>query len=86
MARERLRAAVGLGAGGGTDNLARIIEPLVSKGLGQPLVIAEMTLAPAMLTALYSPRSMALVELTISAVASGHLDAKGPADAFGFAA
>ena len=27
------------GAGGGTDNLARIIEPLVSKALGQPLVI-----------------------------------------------
>ena len=30
---------VPFGAGGGTDNLARIIEPLVSKGLGQTMVI-----------------------------------------------
>ena len=34
-----VRLVVPFGAGGGTDNLARIIEPLVSKGLGQPLVI-----------------------------------------------
>ncbi len=34
-----IRLVVPFGAGGGTDNLARIIEPLVSKGLGQPLVI-----------------------------------------------
>jgi tripartite-type tricarboxylate transporter receptor subunit TctC len=34
-----IRLIVPFGAGGGTDNLARIIEPLVSKGLGQPLVI-----------------------------------------------
>jgi len=34
-----IRLVVPFGAGGGTDNLARIIEPLVSKGLGQPIVI-----------------------------------------------
>jgi tripartite-type tricarboxylate transporter receptor subunit TctC len=34
-----IRMIVPFGAGGGTDNLARIIEPLVSKALGQPLVI-----------------------------------------------
>ncbi len=34
-----IRVVVPFGAGGGTDNLARIIEPLVSKTLGQPLVI-----------------------------------------------
>ena len=34
-----IRLVVPFGAGGGTDNLARIIEPLVSKALGQPLVI-----------------------------------------------
>jgi tripartite-type tricarboxylate transporter receptor subunit TctC len=34
-----VRLIVPFGAGGGTDNLARIIEPLVSKGLGQPIVI-----------------------------------------------
>jgi tripartite-type tricarboxylate transporter receptor subunit TctC len=34
-----VRMIVPFGAGGGTDNLARIIEPLVSKALGQPLVI-----------------------------------------------
>ncbi len=34
-----IRLVVPFGAGGGTDNLARIIEPLVSKALGQSLVI-----------------------------------------------
>jgi tripartite-type tricarboxylate transporter receptor subunit TctC len=34
-----VRLIVPFGAAGGTDNLARIIEPFVSKGLGQPLVI-----------------------------------------------
>ena len=34
-----IRLVVPFGAGGGTDNLARIIEPLVSKALGQPIVI-----------------------------------------------
>src|SRR5712671_2568830 len=34
-----IRLIVPFGAGGGTDNLARIIEPLVSKALGQPIVI-----------------------------------------------
>ena len=34
-----VRLVVPFGAGGGTDNLARIIEPLVSKALGQALVI-----------------------------------------------
>src|SRR5205823_9795899 len=34
-----IRLVVPFGAGGGTDNLARIIEPLVSKALGHPLVI-----------------------------------------------
>ena len=34
-----IRVIVPFGAGGGTDNLARIIEPLVTKALGQPLVI-----------------------------------------------
>jgi len=34
-----IRVVVPFGTGGGTDNLARIIEPLVSKALGQPLVI-----------------------------------------------
>src|SRR4051812_35201396 len=34
-----IRLIVPFGAGGGTDNLARIIEPLVSKALGVPLVI-----------------------------------------------
>src|SRR5436309_16012446 len=34
-----IRLVVPFGAGGGTDNLARIIEPLVTKSLGQPLVI-----------------------------------------------
>src|SRR6185295_15189757 len=34
-----IRLVVPFGAGGGTDNLARVIEPLVSKALGQPLVI-----------------------------------------------
>ena len=34
-----IRLVVPFGAGGGTDNLARIIEPFVSKALGQPLVI-----------------------------------------------
>jgi tripartite-type tricarboxylate transporter receptor subunit TctC len=34
-----IRLVVPFGAGGGTDNLARIIEPLVSRALGQPLVI-----------------------------------------------
>jgi tripartite-type tricarboxylate transporter receptor subunit TctC len=34
-----IRLVVPFGAGGGTDNLARIIEPLVSKALGQPLII-----------------------------------------------
>jgi tripartite-type tricarboxylate transporter receptor subunit TctC len=34
-----IRLVVPFGAGGGTDNLARIVEPLVSKTLGQPMVI-----------------------------------------------
>ena len=34
-----IRLVVPFGAGGGTDNLARIIEPFVSKALGQSLVI-----------------------------------------------
>jgi len=34
-----IRLVVPFGAGGGTDNLARIIEPLISKALGQPMVI-----------------------------------------------
>jgi tripartite-type tricarboxylate transporter receptor subunit TctC len=34
-----VRLVVPFGAGGGTDNLARIIEPVVSKVLGQSLVI-----------------------------------------------
>jgi tripartite-type tricarboxylate transporter receptor subunit TctC len=34
-----IRLIVPFGAAGGTDNLARIIEPHVSKGLGQPIVI-----------------------------------------------
>jgi tripartite-type tricarboxylate transporter receptor subunit TctC len=34
-----IRLVVPFGAGGGTDNLARIIEPFVSKALGQPIVI-----------------------------------------------
>jgi tripartite-type tricarboxylate transporter receptor subunit TctC len=34
-----IRLVVPFGAGGGTDNLARIVEPLVSKALGQPIVI-----------------------------------------------
>jgi len=34
-----IRLVVPFGAGGGTDNLARIIEPHVSKALGQPIVI-----------------------------------------------
>jgi tripartite-type tricarboxylate transporter receptor subunit TctC len=34
-----IRLIVPFGAGGGTDNLARIIEPLVTRALGQPLVI-----------------------------------------------
>ncbi len=34
-----IRLVVPFGAGGGTDNLARIIEPLVTKALGQPIVI-----------------------------------------------
>jgi tripartite-type tricarboxylate transporter receptor subunit TctC len=34
-----IRLVVPFGAAGGTDNLARIIEPLISKALGQPLVI-----------------------------------------------
>ena len=34
-----IRLVVPFGAGGGTDNLARIVEPFVSKALGQPIVI-----------------------------------------------
>lgn len=34
-----IRLIVPFGAGGGTDNLARIIEPHISRALGQPLVI-----------------------------------------------
>jgi tripartite-type tricarboxylate transporter receptor subunit TctC len=34
-----IRMIVPFGAGGGTDNLARIVEPVVSKTLGQPIVI-----------------------------------------------
>ena len=34
-----IRLIVPFGAGGGTDNLARIAEPVVSRTLGQPLVI-----------------------------------------------
>jgi tripartite-type tricarboxylate transporter receptor subunit TctC len=34
-----IRLVVPFGAGGGTDNLARIIEPYVGKALGQPLII-----------------------------------------------
>jgi tripartite-type tricarboxylate transporter receptor subunit TctC len=34
-----IRLVVPFGAGGGTDNLARIIEPQVSRALGQPIVI-----------------------------------------------
>jgi tripartite-type tricarboxylate transporter receptor subunit TctC len=34
-----IRLVVPFGAGGGTDNLARIIEPLVSRALGAPIVI-----------------------------------------------
>jgi tripartite-type tricarboxylate transporter receptor subunit TctC len=34
-----IRLIVPFGAGGGTDNLARIVEPLVSRALGQPIVI-----------------------------------------------
>jgi tripartite-type tricarboxylate transporter receptor subunit TctC len=34
-----IRLVVPFGTGGGTDILARIVEPLVSKALGQPLVI-----------------------------------------------
>jgi tripartite-type tricarboxylate transporter receptor subunit TctC len=34
-----IRLVVPFGAGGGTDNLARIIEPTISKALGQPLII-----------------------------------------------
>src|SRR3954467_4645643 len=34
-----IRLIVPFGAGGGTDNLARIVEPHVSKALGQPIII-----------------------------------------------
>jgi tripartite-type tricarboxylate transporter receptor subunit TctC len=34
-----IRLVVPFGAGGGTDNLARIIEPFVSRAFGQPIVI-----------------------------------------------
>ena len=34
-----IRLVVPFGAGGRTDNLARIVEPLVSKALGQPIII-----------------------------------------------
>ncbi len=34
-----IRLVVPFGAGGGTDNLARIIEPQVSRALGQPIII-----------------------------------------------
>src|ERR1043165_1040724 len=34
-----IRMVVPFGAGGGTDNLPRIIEPRVSRGLVQPIVI-----------------------------------------------
>jgi tripartite-type tricarboxylate transporter receptor subunit TctC len=34
-----IRLVVPFGAGGGTDNLARIVEPYVSRALGQPLII-----------------------------------------------
>jgi tripartite-type tricarboxylate transporter receptor subunit TctC len=34
-----IRLIIPFGAGGGTDNLARIIEPFLSKALGQPVVI-----------------------------------------------
>ena len=34
-----IRLVVPFGAGGGTDNLARIAEPFVSRALGQPVVI-----------------------------------------------
>jgi tripartite-type tricarboxylate transporter receptor subunit TctC len=34
-----VRLIVPFGAGGGTDNLARIIEPHVSKALGQSIII-----------------------------------------------
>jgi len=34
-----IRLVVPFGAGGGTDNLARIIEPHVSRALGQPIII-----------------------------------------------
>jgi tripartite-type tricarboxylate transporter receptor subunit TctC len=34
-----IRLIVPFGAGGGTDNLARIIEPHVSRALGQSIII-----------------------------------------------
>ncbi len=37
--RRPIRLIVPFGAGGGTDNLARIIEPSVSRALGQSLII-----------------------------------------------
>ena len=42
-----IRLVVPFGAGGGTDNLARIIEPLVSKALGQQIVIENRPAAAA---------------------------------------
>ena len=34
-----IRVVIPFGAGGGTDNLIRLLEPHVSRALGQPLVI-----------------------------------------------
>jgi tripartite-type tricarboxylate transporter receptor subunit TctC len=44
-----IRLIVPFGAGGGTDNLARIIEPVVSAALGQPLVIENRPGASSMI-------------------------------------
>ena len=79
-----LRVIVGFGAGGSTDIFARLLQPEVSKALGQPVIIenrpgAGTTIAGALLTK-SAPDGYTAMLGTSDIVANAHLIANLPYD------
>jgi tripartite-type tricarboxylate transporter receptor subunit TctC len=79
-----VRVIVGFGAGGSTDIFARILQPVVSKGLGQPLVVDNRpgggTTIAGNLLARSAPDGYTTMLGTSDLVANAHLIANLPYD------